>query len=550
MTLVAPVARRRAPGPPGRRARSAPSSLPTTGAVLLEYPVWLWHWATPGRPGVPWADAAGAAAVRPSVVLKRPRGRRARQPGRAASPAPRGRGPAAPRVPAAFDRDVEVFVDRRAAAERPARRRSSTRATPGAATRGTCRRAGTSAASGPRRSPRSPTSEVGSVLEIGCSIGMLTGELARRVRAAGGDRRRPRRHWRRRRSGPATSRTSTWSSTTWPTVCRVVPTTCRPVRGRLLPDRGTPASAGCRADRRAHRDRHPGRVPLAAPRGGVPAERRRRCTTCSGAPSACARLLLHVEDDFVLEAWSRDDRARSRPGRAWRERRRSSTWSWSSRRATRRTLIARCLRSVVAARGRGDRRPAACTWSSCSTTAATGRAAIAVALRRRRRARSTRGRSVPRARTASHVARRRRAGPTPRTWIACTDADSAGARRLADLPARARRPGRRRRRRHRPPRPGDLTERSSPGVARHARARPAERARARRQPRACGPTPTSGRRVPADDRSTRTSTSCSASRRPAAVVVACDEGDVLTSGRTTGRTPGGYARYLRTALSG
>jgi glycosyltransferase involved in cell wall biosynthesis len=35
-----------------------------------------------------------------------------------------------------------------------------------------------------------------------------------------------------------------------------------------------------------------------------------------------------------------------------------------------------------------------------------------------------------------------------------------------------------------------------------------------------------------------------------AVLVACDEGDVLTSGRTTGRTPGGYARYLRTALPG
>lgn len=35
-----------------------------------------------------------------------------------------------------------------------------------------------------------------------------------------------------------------------------------------------------------------------------------------------------------------------------------------------------------------------------------------------------------------------------------------------------------------------------------------------------------------------------------AVLVACDDGDVLTSGRTTGRTPGGYARYLRSALSG
>jgi len=39
-------------------------------------------------------------------------------------------------------------------------------------------------------------------------------------------------------------------------------------------------------------------------------------------------------------------------------------------------------------------------------------------------------------------------------------------------------------------------------------------------------------------------------RDPLAVVVASDECDVLTSGRRVGRTPGGYARYLRTALSG
>ena len=35
---------------------------------------------------------------------------------------------------------------------------------------------------------------------------------------------------------------------------------------------------------------------------------------------------------------------------------------------------------------------------------------------------------------------------------------------------------------------------------------------------------------------------------PAASVVACDRGDVLTSGRRVGRTPGGYAGYLRAAL--
>lgn len=28
-----------------------------TGVALLEYPVWMWHWAAPGSPQVPWADA-------------------------------------------------------------------------------------------------------------------------------------------------------------------------------------------------------------------------------------------------------------------------------------------------------------------------------------------------------------------------------------------------------------------------------------------------------------------------------------------------------------
>jgi len=26
------------------------------GAVLLEYPIWLWHWATPDHPAVPWSE--------------------------------------------------------------------------------------------------------------------------------------------------------------------------------------------------------------------------------------------------------------------------------------------------------------------------------------------------------------------------------------------------------------------------------------------------------------------------------------------------------------
>ncbi len=28
-----------------------------TGAVLVEYPVWMWHWARPGDPAVPWHRA-------------------------------------------------------------------------------------------------------------------------------------------------------------------------------------------------------------------------------------------------------------------------------------------------------------------------------------------------------------------------------------------------------------------------------------------------------------------------------------------------------------
>ncbi|MCM4084608.1 PIG-L deacetylase family protein [Paractinoplanes hotanensis] len=54
--------------------RAAARACEATGAVLLEYPIWAWHWATPGDPRVPWhrahrvelspaAQAAKAAAV-------------------------------------------------------------------------------------------------------------------------------------------------------------------------------------------------------------------------------------------------------------------------------------------------------------------------------------------------------------------------------------------------------------------------------------------------------------------------------------------------------
>ena len=79
--------------------RAAAKACGRTGATLLEYPVWMWHWASPADPAVPWyraqsvrvpgralarkrlaahcfrsqlePDAAGAAPVVPPFVLQR-----------------------------------------------------------------------------------------------------------------------------------------------------------------------------------------------------------------------------------------------------------------------------------------------------------------------------------------------------------------------------------------------------------------------------------------------------------------------------------------------
>jgi LmbE family N-acetylglucosaminyl deacetylase len=37
--------------------RAAAAATARTGATLLEYPVWMWHWAVPGDPDVPWDRA-------------------------------------------------------------------------------------------------------------------------------------------------------------------------------------------------------------------------------------------------------------------------------------------------------------------------------------------------------------------------------------------------------------------------------------------------------------------------------------------------------------
>lgn len=51
--------------------RAAAKACERTGAALLEYPVWMWHWASPADPAVPW-DRARSVRV-PGGALARKR---------------------------------------------------------------------------------------------------------------------------------------------------------------------------------------------------------------------------------------------------------------------------------------------------------------------------------------------------------------------------------------------------------------------------------------------------------------------------------------------
>jgi LmbE family N-acetylglucosaminyl deacetylase len=50
--------------------RAAATAVHRTGAVLLEYPVWMWHWATPGDSAVPWERALNVPLTRSAVGRK------------------------------------------------------------------------------------------------------------------------------------------------------------------------------------------------------------------------------------------------------------------------------------------------------------------------------------------------------------------------------------------------------------------------------------------------------------------------------------------------
>ena len=52
--------------------RAAAVAVRRTGAVLIEYPVWMWHWAQPGDPAVPW-DRAHAVPLSPAAIDRKSR---------------------------------------------------------------------------------------------------------------------------------------------------------------------------------------------------------------------------------------------------------------------------------------------------------------------------------------------------------------------------------------------------------------------------------------------------------------------------------------------
>ncbi|PRC47763.1 LmbE family protein, partial [Mycobacterium sp. ITM-2017-0098] len=50
--------------------RAAALAAESAGAVLVEYPVWMWHWAVPDDSAVPWNRAFAVPATRMAVERK------------------------------------------------------------------------------------------------------------------------------------------------------------------------------------------------------------------------------------------------------------------------------------------------------------------------------------------------------------------------------------------------------------------------------------------------------------------------------------------------
>jgi LmbE family N-acetylglucosaminyl deacetylase len=50
--------------------RAAAAATQRTGAMLIEYPVWMWHWARPGDPAVPWDRARAVPLTQTAIDRK------------------------------------------------------------------------------------------------------------------------------------------------------------------------------------------------------------------------------------------------------------------------------------------------------------------------------------------------------------------------------------------------------------------------------------------------------------------------------------------------
>lgn len=63
----------RGDGDPDHEAvgRAAAAACARTGVALMEYPVWMWHWASPADPAVPWDRARSVPAAGWAVNRKR-----------------------------------------------------------------------------------------------------------------------------------------------------------------------------------------------------------------------------------------------------------------------------------------------------------------------------------------------------------------------------------------------------------------------------------------------------------------------------------------------
>lgn len=150
------------------------------GCTLLEYPLWLWHWATPDDPRVPWDRLRVVDLADRSVVRKHRAVAAHATQVTALSSDPRDAPTLHPAFLRTFDRDVEVVVAQEAA--RPSLSGEFFDATYGRHDDPwgytdrwyeERKRALTLAAL--------PEARFGRVLEVGCGIGVLTAQLAERT---------------------------------------------------------------------------------------------------------------------------------------------------------------------------------------------------------------------------------------------------------------------------------------------------------------------------------------------------------------------------------